>query len=72
MDEASKTMLEGVTAIITSLGDVSTFVWGLFSDFLSMIISNAVIAFPVLLAILSAAILIVVKIVRRFGVRGKR
>lgn len=65
-------LMAGITALITSLGEVGEFIWGLFETFLSMIVSNAVIAFPVLLAVLSAGIYLVIKIVRKFGVRGKR
>ena len=66
------TMLTTLTGIITSLGDVGTFVWGLFSDFLTMILENALIAFPVLFAVLAGAVFMVIKITRKFGVKGKR
>ena len=65
-------LANGVGTIITDMGTVNTFVWGLFQKFLTMIIENPLIAFPVLFALLAAAILIAVKVVRRFGVRGKR
>lgn len=66
------TMITTLTGIIESLGTVSTFVWGLFSDFLTMILENALIAFPVLFAVLAGAVFMVIKIVRKFGVKGKR
>ena len=62
----------GVGTIITDMGTVNTFVWGLFKDFLTMIMENPLIAFPVLFAVLAAAVAIAVKVVRRFGVKGKR
>lgn len=67
----SSTMLTALKGIITSLGEVSTFVWGLFGDFLEMILNNALIAFPVLFAVLAGAVFMVIKIIRKFGVKGK-
>lgn len=66
------TMLNTITGIIESLGTVGTFVWGLFGDFLTMILENALIAFPVLFAVLAGAVFMVIKIIRKFGVKGKR
>lgn len=72
MDSSVPDLANGVGTIITDMGTVNTFVWGLFQKFLTMIIENPLIAFPVLFGLLAAAILIAVKVVRRFGVRGKR
>ena len=72
MESAVPELATGIGTIITDMGSVNTFVWGLFQKFLTMIIENPLIAFPVLFALLAAAVLIAVKVVRRFGVRGKR
>ena len=72
MESSVPDLAAGVGTIITDMGTVNTFVWGLFQKFLTMIIDNPLIAFPVLFALLAAAIMIAVKVVRRFGVRGKR
>ena len=72
MESSVPDLATGVGTIITDMGSVNTFVWGLFQKFLTMIIENPLIAFPVLFALLAAAVLIAVKVVRRFGVRGKR
>ena len=67
-----ETLASNVTGIVTSMGTANTFLWSLFEDFLNMIMSNALIAIPVLLAVLCGAIGVVVKIIRRFGVKGRR
>lgn len=72
MESSVPDLATGIGTIITDMGSVNTFVWGLFQKFLTMIIENPLIAFPVLFALLAAAVLIAVKVVRRFGVRGKR
>ncbi len=58
--------------IVTDMGTANTFIWSLFGDVLSMIMDNALIAIPVLLSVLCGAILLVVRIIRKFGVKGKR
>mgnify|MGYP007084551767 CR=1 FL=1 len=69
---AATGLAEGIGTIITDMGSVNTFIWGLFKGFLDLFIQYPLIAFPVLFALLAAAIAVAVKIVRRFGVRGKR
>ncbi len=65
-------LADGVGTILDGVGSAGQMVWGLFSNFLTMITSNALIFVPVGLAILAGAIGIAVKMVRKFGVRGKR
>ena len=61
----------GVTTIISGLTSVATFFWGLFGDFLSMILSNYLIAFPILFTILCICVVLVVKLVRKFGLKSR-
>ena len=61
----------GVTTVIQGITDVATFFWGLFSDFLGMMLANYLIAFPILLAVLCTAVLLVVKLVRKFGLKSR-
>ena len=68
----AETFTAGVTAIITSLTTVATWVWSLFSDFLTMIIQNPLIAFPILFAVLAGGVGVVLRMIKKFGVRGKR
>lgn len=61
----------GVTTVVSGLTSVANFFWGLFGDFLGMILSNYLIAFPILLAVLCTAVLLVVKLVRKFGIKSR-
>ena len=67
-----ETLASNVPGMVTRMGPANTFLWSLFEDFLTMIMSNALIAIPVLLAVLCGAIGVVIKIIRRFGVKGRR
>ena len=64
--------MEGLAEIINSIGQANGFIWGLFNGILSMIMDNALIAVPVLLAVVFGAVGIVMRVLRRFGVRGAR
>lgn len=70
MSESS--LVTGIQGILESVGSANGFLWGLFSDLLSMIMDNPLIALPVLMAVLTGSIAVVIKVIRRFGVRGKR
>ena len=58
-----------MASLITSIQGALTFIWGLFTDFLGMITSNNVLLYVVLVPIVGAVIAIVVKVLRKFGVR---
>lgn len=64
--------MEGLADIINSIGQANGFIWSLFNGILSMIMDNALIAVPVLLAVVFGAVGIVMRVLRRFGVRGAR
>lgn len=62
---------EGVTQITTDLGTANGFIWSLFSDFLGLFVQYPLIAFPVLFGLLAGGIALVIRLVKRFGVRGR-
>lgn len=70
--------MDGTTTItdISSLIDVITeglaFIWGLFGDFIDVITANPIILFMVLLAILCGCVGLVVAIIKKFGLKGRR
>jgi len=64
--------MASLTDIITGLGTVSTWFWGLFTDLLGMIVSNSLLLWSVVLAIVAGSLGLARKVVRSFGVRGRR
>lgn len=64
-------MSEAFNNIILGLASVGDFIWSIFGELLSMILETPLIAFPVVLSILCGSILLVVKLIRKFGVKGK-
>ena len=69
--EAS-TLANGIKTILESVATANSFLWGLFEKLLSMIMENPLIALPVLMAVLTGSIGVVIKVIRKFGVRGRR
>jgi len=60
-----------VEEIVTGMGLAIGFIWGLFEDFLGLISTEPLMYVPIALAILFAAVMLVVKIIRRFGVKPR-
>lgn len=61
-----------LTSIISGITDVSDWFWGLFKDFLTMIASNAVLLWPVIFAIVAGSVYLAIRVVRKFGLKGRR
>lgn len=58
--------------LITAMGSIYTFVISQFSQVFTTITGNAILYLPVLLALFSAILFYVLKIVKKLGVRGRR
>lgn len=57
--------------LFTSLGTVYQYVIGIFGTALDTITSNAILALPVYAGIAVGVIFLVIKVIRKFGVRGR-
>lgn len=67
-----ETFTTKLAEIIQNVGEANTWVWSLFGDFCEMLMENPLIAIPVLLSVLSGGIFAAIKIMRKFGLRGRR
>lgn len=63
------TSLANVASNITSIG---TWFFGLFEDFFGIIADNPILLWSLILTVVSAGIMMVVKVLRKFGLKGKR
>lgn len=64
--------LASLTDIIDGIGSVSTWFWGLFTDLIDMIGGNSLLLWSVVLAIVAGSVGLALKVVRRFGLKGRR
>lgn len=66
------TALPDLSSIISAIQDAATWFFGLFGDALETILGNPLLFWVVAFGLGSSVILAVIKIVKRFGVKGKR
>lgn len=64
--------IANITDLIGFITEAIAFIWGLFGDFISEITANPLLVFMVVLAIVCGAIGLVIKIVKAFGLKGRR
>lgn len=58
-----------LSSIMTNIANALTVIWGMFTTFLSQVTGNPILLFAVLMPIVVSVIMIVMKILRKFGVR---
>lgn len=58
--------------IAQGIGEISTWFWGLFTDFVNMISTNNLLLWCVVFAIVAGSVGLAIKVVRKFGVKGRR
>lgn len=64
--------MASLTGLASDIGSVSTWFWGLFSDFIEMISSNNLLLWSVAFAIVAGSVGLAIKVVRKFGLKGRR
>lgn len=66
------TALASLTSIATAIGEAATWFWGVFGDLIDTIASNNLLLWPVIFAIVAGVTGLAIKVVRRFGLKGRR
>lgn len=61
-----------LSGLINGMRQASTWIFTLFSRFVTEITSNDLLLYPVLLCIVIAAVWLVIRIVKSFGMRSRR
>ena len=64
--------IANITQLITFIKEAIAFIWGLFGDFIEQITANPLLVFMVVLAIVCGSVGLVIKIVKSFGLKGRR
>lgn len=60
------------TDIISGLGTVSTWFWARFTDLIDLIVANPLLLWSVVFAIVAGSVGVIMKVVKRFGIKGRR
>lgn len=61
-----------MSSIISGVGAASTWFFGLFKDMIDMIVANNLLLWSVLLAIVCGSVGLGIKVIRKFGLKGRR
>ena len=72
MGETATVTIASLTDIATGIGSVSTWFWGIFTDFVDMIATNNLLLWMVIFAIVAGTVGLAIKVVRKFGIKGRR
>lgn len=71
MDGTTVTMAS-LASIASGIGSVATWFWGVFTDLINTIVANDLMLWPVILAIAAGAVGLAIKVIRKFGIKGRR
>lgn len=61
-----------LSELLAGMGSASTWIFSLFNRFIETITNLDLLLYPVLLAIVVSAVYLVIRIVRKFGMRSRR
>lgn len=71
MSESAVT-LATLTSIASSLGTAGEWFWGIFTDLINTIATNDLLLWSVILAIVCGTVGLALKVIRKFGIKGRR
>ena len=64
--------IASLSSLATSIGTAATWFWGVFTDLIVTIASNDLMLWPVVFAIVAGTVGLAIKVVRKFGLKGRR
>ena len=66
------TALASLSNIASGIGSAATWFWGVFTDLINTIASNDLLLWPVILAIVAGSVGLAIKLIRKFGIKGRK
>lgn len=69
---AGPSSLADLSTLISGIKEAVAWIFGLFSTVIDTIASNSLLLYPVLFALVMGGIALVVKIIRKFGLKSRR
>lgn len=64
--------LASLASLAAAIGEAATWFWGVFTDLIGTIASNDLLLWPVIFAIAAGVTGLAIKVIRRFGIKGRR
>lgn len=70
--ETPSTTVAVLTDVASGIGNALTWFWTIFGNLMNAIVSNSLLLWGAGLSIVCGAILLAVKVIRRFGIKSRR
>ncbi|MBQ7861364.1 MAG: hypothetical protein IJ349_04075 [Clostridia bacterium] len=70
--EGSTVTLATLASLASSIAEAAEWLWGVFTDLINTIASNNLLLWPVVFAIVAGVTGLAIKVIRRFGLKGRR
>lgn len=70
--EGTTVALASLTSIASGIATAAEWFWGVFTDLINTIASNDLLLWPVILAIVAGSVGLAIKLIRKFGIKGRR
>lgn len=64
--------LASLASLASGISDAATWFWSVFTDLINTIATNDLLLWPVVFAIVAGAVGLAIKVIRRFGLKGRR
>ena len=64
--------MASLTTIASGISEVATWFWGIFTDLINTIATNSLMLWVVIFAIVAGAVGGALRVIRKFGLKGRR
>ncbi len=72
MENTPTVAFASLTELASAIGTAATWFWGVFTDLINTIATNNLLLWPVIFAIVAGTVGLAIKLIRKFGVKGRR
>ena len=70
--EGTTVAVASLATLASSIAEAAEWFWGVFTDLINTIATNDLLLWPVVFAIVAGAFGLAIKVIRRFGLKGRR
>lgn len=72
MDNTPAVTIASLSELAKAIGTAAAWFWGVFTDLINTIATNNLLLWPVIFAIVAGTVGLAIKLIRKFGVKGRR
>ncbi len=72
MENTPTVAIASLTELASAIGTAAAWFWGVFTDLINTIASNNLLLWPVIFAVVAGTVGLAIKLIRKFGVKGRR